>query len=147
MLCYPDQKIVEFIPGSNEEFTVEKYKDELGKPYSQVNLYLCNVSIVENADHDSIERNKVTNVNNELNPPLNSQPGNSEQEKQRQENSGIPPSRIVRVFQPTDTMQVQPQQESYNDSDFENIFPSLSFQTLSLPAASQDPYIPIYKIY
>ena len=28
VLCYPDQKIVEFIPHTTERFTVEKYKEE-----------------------------------------------------------------------------------------------------------------------
>ena len=32
LLCYPDQKIVQFIPGSNNEFTVELYREEIGKP-------------------------------------------------------------------------------------------------------------------
>ena len=32
LLCYPDQKIVQFIPGSNKEFTGELYRDEIGKP-------------------------------------------------------------------------------------------------------------------
>ena len=33
VLCYPDQTIVHFIPGRNIEFTVDKYKEEIGKPY------------------------------------------------------------------------------------------------------------------
>ena len=43
-LLYPDQKIVVTIPGSDEYFTVEKYKAELAKPYSKVDLYICKVS-------------------------------------------------------------------------------------------------------
>ena len=29
------------IPGKSEKFSVEKYKEELGRPYSRVNLYNC----------------------------------------------------------------------------------------------------------
>ena len=27
-LCYPDQKIIEFVPGTTESFTLEKYEEE-----------------------------------------------------------------------------------------------------------------------
>ena len=61
MLCYPDQSIVQFIPGTSVELTVERYKEEIGKPYSKIDLYLCNVS---GADSDVnlkvIDDNKVT---------------------------------------------------------------------------------------
>ena len=35
------QKKVFSIPGSEELFTVEKYKKQLAKPYSKLDLYLC----------------------------------------------------------------------------------------------------------
>ena len=38
VLCYPDQSIVQFILGTNIEFTVERYKEEIGKPYSKIDL-------------------------------------------------------------------------------------------------------------
>ena len=61
VLCYPDQKIVQFIPGSNKEFTVELYKEEIGKPYSKIDLFLCNVSNVDDAvDRKIIEDKKVS---------------------------------------------------------------------------------------
>ena len=41
LLLYPDMDTVVNIPGSSERFSVEKYKDELGRPYSRVNLYIC----------------------------------------------------------------------------------------------------------
>ena len=46
---YPDQSIVQFIPGTNIEFTVEKYNED---------LYLCNLSIVDSLK--VIGDNKVT---------------------------------------------------------------------------------------
>ena len=41
ILLYPDQKPVLKVPGSDEEFSVAKYKQELAKPYSKVDLYIC----------------------------------------------------------------------------------------------------------
>jgi hypothetical protein len=41
LLLYPDMDNVVNIPGKNELFTVEKYKESLGRPYSRVNLYIC----------------------------------------------------------------------------------------------------------
>ena len=36
-----DQKPVLKVPGSVEDFSVAKYKQELAKPYSKVDLYIC----------------------------------------------------------------------------------------------------------
>ena len=44
ILLYPDQKVVTSIPGSEELFTVKKYKKELAKPCSKLDLYLCRTS-------------------------------------------------------------------------------------------------------
>ena len=41
VLLYPDFKDVICMPGSDESFKLNKYKDELCKPYSQILLYLC----------------------------------------------------------------------------------------------------------
>ena len=41
ILLYPDQKAVVKVPGSDENFTVAKYKQELAKPYSKVDLFIC----------------------------------------------------------------------------------------------------------
>ena len=43
----PTRRLYSLYPGSNEELTVKLYKEELGKPYSKVDLFLCNVSSVE----------------------------------------------------------------------------------------------------
>ena len=49
ILCYPGQKIVEFIPGTTESFTVEKYKEGfLSKLYSKMDLFWCNISVCYN---------------------------------------------------------------------------------------------------
>ncbi|PFX11130.1 hypothetical protein AWC38_SpisGene25360 [Stylophora pistillata] len=40
-LLYPDKRIAEKVPGTNEEFVLKLYKDKLGKPYSRITLYLA----------------------------------------------------------------------------------------------------------
>ena len=47
LLLYPDLDVVLYIPGSKECFSVEKYKESIGKPYNRVNLYLCRKSDYE----------------------------------------------------------------------------------------------------
>ena len=41
VLLYPDQKLVKYVPGTNEDFSVAGYKKELFKPYSKLDLFLC----------------------------------------------------------------------------------------------------------
>ena len=41
VLLYPDMKLCKLLPGRNEEFTIEKYKCFLNKPYSKVTLFVC----------------------------------------------------------------------------------------------------------
>ena len=43
VLVYPDGKLANTIPGSSETFTMCKYKEDLGKAYSRITLYLCPV--------------------------------------------------------------------------------------------------------
>jgi hypothetical protein len=44
-LLYPDgSEVKSTLPGSNEPFSVERYKDELGKPYSRITLFICRVT-------------------------------------------------------------------------------------------------------
>ena len=69
ILCFPDQKVVEYIPGTSEVFTVEKYKELLSKPYSNVDLYLWNISniVVDNSNENKVV---VSNKNDNLNTGL-----------------------------------------------------------------------------
>jgi len=55
-LVYPDGSVVENIPGTQEEFTLARYKEELGKPFSRINLFL----LFEDA-FDSDEKDYCTN--------------------------------------------------------------------------------------
>ena len=41
VLLYPDMDNVLCLPGTKELFSVEKYKESLGRPYSRVNLHIC----------------------------------------------------------------------------------------------------------
>ena len=43
-LLYPDKSRVENLPGTQEEFSLKRYKEELGKPYDRITLYLCKVT-------------------------------------------------------------------------------------------------------
>ena len=61
VLCYPDQKIVQFIPGTNKEFTVKLYEEEIGKSYLKTDFFLCNVSNVDDAaDRKAVEDKNVS---------------------------------------------------------------------------------------
>ena len=69
ILCFPDQKVVEYIPLAREVFTVEKYKELLSKPYSNVDLYLWNISniFVDNSNENKVVvSNKSDNLNTGL---------------------------------------------------------------------------------
>ena len=41
ILLYPDLDVTFYVPGTKDCFSVEKYKESIGKPYNRVNLYLC----------------------------------------------------------------------------------------------------------
>ena len=43
-LLYGDKNWVLTHPGSEEPFTLKRYKDEIDKPYSRISLYLCSCS-------------------------------------------------------------------------------------------------------
>ena len=52
---------MQFIPGTNIEFTIDRYKEEIGKPYSKIDLYLCNVSNVDSdVNLKDINDNQIT---------------------------------------------------------------------------------------
>ena len=52
-LLYPDQSVVSTLPGSSEPFVLNQYKEELGKPFSKLYLWLCSTSDMENLTGDS----------------------------------------------------------------------------------------------
>jgi hypothetical protein len=50
VLLYPDFDLVNTIPGTSQPFTVEGYKEAIGRPYNRVNLYLCKLCDFECKD-------------------------------------------------------------------------------------------------
>ena len=54
-LLYPDQKKVEYIPGTNVPFTLQQYKEDLGKPFSKIDLYLCKTYDIMNREIATID--------------------------------------------------------------------------------------------
>ena len=49
-LAYPDGSEVVNVPGTNEPFTLVKYKEELGKGYARITLYLRSRSSPDRGD-------------------------------------------------------------------------------------------------
>lgn len=47
VLLYPDQTIIQTLPGSPEPFVLNKYIEELGKPFSKLYFWLCRASDIE----------------------------------------------------------------------------------------------------
>ena len=41
VLLYPDFDLVLHLPGTEEPFSIVKYKESLGRPFSRVNLFMC----------------------------------------------------------------------------------------------------------
>ena len=59
-LLYPDGKEAYFLPGSSVKFQLDLYKEELGKPYSQVVLYLICSSELEAANDNIATEPKLS---------------------------------------------------------------------------------------
>ena len=54
-LLYPDGKEALFLPGiTSTRFQLDSYKEELGKPYSQIIVYFCSTSEFDNVSCDAI---------------------------------------------------------------------------------------------
>lgn len=49
VLLYPDAEEVKNIPGTGTPFTLQKYKDAVGKPYQRIKVYICPVEEFENS--------------------------------------------------------------------------------------------------
>ena len=54
-LLYPDGTEVKTLPGSSDCFILHKYKDEIGKSYSRVKLYIATKSDVSDALFSELE--------------------------------------------------------------------------------------------
>ncbi|KAM3623428.1 uncharacterized protein V6R79_011030 [Siganus canaliculatus] len=66
ILLYPDGRQVTNIPGTDEPFTVQKYKDAIGKAYQKITLYICTAEDFETScytGHSSSDDDSVVHVN------------------------------------------------------------------------------------
>lgn len=41
VLLYPDGREVTHIPGTDDPFTIQRYKEAIGKAYQKITLYIC----------------------------------------------------------------------------------------------------------
>ena len=48
-LLYPDRNEVEYLQGGTEPFTLQRYKEELGKSFNRITLYLCKTTAILDA--------------------------------------------------------------------------------------------------
>lgn len=53
VILYSDLSKVHFLPGTNTPFTLQKYKEDLLKPYSKIYFWLCEKNDFENASDGS----------------------------------------------------------------------------------------------
>ena len=100
VLLYPDQKQVISIPGSPELFTLEKYKKELAKPYSKIDLYLCLSSSFFYHDDKEIEilKNDSRKETESILSPSDIQPIETPCEDSLLDNLPMPDSEIGAIF-------------------------------------------------
>lgn len=66
VLLYPDGRQVIKIPGTDDPFTVRKYKEAIGKAYQKITLYICTAEDFETScctEQSSSEDDSVVHVN------------------------------------------------------------------------------------
>ena len=60
-LLYPDGTEVKALPGSSDCFILQKYKDEIGKSYSRMTLYIATKSNVSDALFSELQEKCTAN--------------------------------------------------------------------------------------
>ncbi|XP_053284289.1 G2/M phase-specific E3 ubiquitin-protein ligase-like [Pleuronectes platessa] len=55
VLLYPDGSQVKNIPGTDTAFTIEKYKEAIGKAYQRITLYICTLEVMSHRDDSDSE--------------------------------------------------------------------------------------------
>ena len=90
-LLYADKNKVSTLPGSDEPFTLKRYKEEIDKPYSRITFYVCSSSdyfdsVLGDFDLDS-DSDEPSEKTPEFPPiPSNSNGNNNSVENQAQTN-------------------------------------------------------------
>ena len=112
---------MQFILGTNIEFTVERYKEEIGKPYSKIDLYLCNVSTVDSDINLKVtDENKVA-IHGNSNQTISNQLTHEQNTNTNlTQNTNIPSLLITKGQQGV-------RQSPDDENGFENLFPSINF--------------------
>eukprot|EP00794_Sanderia_malayensis_P006762 gene6762-7523_t len=54
ILCYEDGQRANFLPGSNEKFTLKRYREEKGHDYNRITLYLCTKTDFTHVEKDVV---------------------------------------------------------------------------------------------
>ena len=49
LFLYPDRTKAKYLPGGTEPFTLQRYKEELGKSFNRITLYLCKTTAILDA--------------------------------------------------------------------------------------------------
>ncbi|KAF3837790.1 hypothetical protein F7725_009558 [Dissostichus mawsoni] len=66
LLLYPDAREITNIPGTDTPFTVQMYKEAIGKPFQRITFYICTVEAFENSCYSgttSSDEDSVVHVN------------------------------------------------------------------------------------
>ena len=53
VLLYPDNTVVNLLPGSSQFFSLKDYKEDLRKPYSKMSLHLCKLECLRKSEAES----------------------------------------------------------------------------------------------
>ena len=54
ILCYEDGQRANFLPGSNEKFSLKRYREEKGQDYNRITHYLCSKTDFTHVEQDVI---------------------------------------------------------------------------------------------
>ena len=149
---YPDMKIVDVAPETRHKFTVQKYKDDLGRQYSKIDLYLRK-SV--NAEKNCTSENWFEEV---INPnaiydntisaekffrsTLTNQDGNFELESPKNYETSVSSERLESAKPAAVTSTVPIISTKHMDSDEEPIAPVFSTPEIS---NAESIYYPIFQ--
>lgn len=64
ILVYQDGRLARTLPGLEEMFTLQKYKEDCGKTYARITLYLCPVSATEHESSQEVNKSPLHEEDN-----------------------------------------------------------------------------------
>ncbi len=109
VLLYPDNTVVNLLPGSSELFSLKEYKKDLGKPYSRIYFYLCHVDCLKKFEADTNSEDSLERENGNDQPESHTRRELSPMLKNTQpirpflfdDNDDVPADSITRSYQST----------------------------------------------